>query len=217
MSRKIAIVEDEAELASLLEYNLTRHGYRAQCSAGRGTRSRNWRTWKPDLIVLDVMLPEIDGFDLCRQIRAVGRAGPHPGAVPDRAVGRSGPRAGTGNRRRRLHDQAVQPARAGGAGQGAPAARRDGRRSPSVVESGPFRLDRTARRAVPERPGTGADLHRVQAAGILPDPPAAAHTAASSCSTRSGASSVTSRRARWMCTCGACASRSRSSPTTRGT
>ncbi|HWQ55595.1 MAG TPA: response regulator transcription factor [Bryobacteraceae bacterium] len=69
MSRKIAIVEDEAELASLLEYNLSRHGYQLQLLPGARGTLRELETWKPDLIVLDVMLPEIDGFDLCRQIR----------------------------------------------------------------------------------------------------------------------------------------------------
>ena len=76
MAKKIAIVEDEAELASLLDYNLSRHGYQARILSGARDTLRELEGWKPDLIVLDVMLPEIDGFDLCRQIRqsaVVGR------------------------------------------------------------------------------------------------------------------------------------------------
>src|SRR5215471_1577488 len=69
MAKKIAIVEDEAELASLLEYNLTRQGYLAQILTGvKGTLKRLEQS-RPDLILLDVMLPETDGFELCRKIR----------------------------------------------------------------------------------------------------------------------------------------------------
>ncbi|MFN7995084.1 MAG: response regulator transcription factor [Bryobacteraceae bacterium] len=72
MAKKIAIVEDEAELAALLEYNLTRSGYLAHVLPGvRGT-IKELESWKPDLIVLDVMLPGDDGFELCRQIRHSG-------------------------------------------------------------------------------------------------------------------------------------------------
>jgi two-component system phosphate regulon response regulator PhoB len=73
MSRKIAVVEDEAELAALIEYNLTRGGFDVKVLNGTGHTLRELETWQPDLIVLDVMLPEQDGFDLCRQIRQTGK------------------------------------------------------------------------------------------------------------------------------------------------
>ncbi len=69
MAKRIAIVEDEAELAALVEYNLERNGFHARILAGGKGTLAELETWKPDLIVLDVMLPDIDGFDLCRQIR----------------------------------------------------------------------------------------------------------------------------------------------------
>ena len=69
MPKRIAIVEDEAELASLIEYNLTRHGYEAEVLPGSEGTLRTLEQAKPDLILLDVMLPETDGFELCRQIR----------------------------------------------------------------------------------------------------------------------------------------------------
>jgi two-component system phosphate regulon response regulator PhoB len=69
MPKKIAIVEDEAELAALIEYNLVRHGYEAQLLAGSKGTLRALEQAKPDLILLDVMLPDLDGFELCRQIR----------------------------------------------------------------------------------------------------------------------------------------------------
>ncbi len=69
MGKRIAIVEDEAELASLIEYNLSRQGYLAQIMPGARGTFKELESWKPDLILLDVMLPDSDGFELCRQIR----------------------------------------------------------------------------------------------------------------------------------------------------
>ncbi|MBZ5584855.1 MAG: response regulator, partial [Acidobacteriia bacterium] len=76
MPKRIAIVEDEAELASLLEYNLSRQGYETQVFGGVRGALKALEQWKPDLVLLDVMLPDLDGFELCRQIRrssALGR------------------------------------------------------------------------------------------------------------------------------------------------
>ena len=69
MPKRIAIVEDEAELASLIDYNLTRQGYQVQILGGSRGTLKSLEQWKPDLILLDVMLPETDGFELCRLIR----------------------------------------------------------------------------------------------------------------------------------------------------
>jgi len=69
MPKRIAIVEDEAELASLIDYNLSRHGYQTLVLNGSKGTFRSLEQARPDLILLDVMLPELDGFDLCRQIR----------------------------------------------------------------------------------------------------------------------------------------------------
>ena len=69
MPKRIAIVEDEAELASLIEYNLGRQGYEAQVFPGAKGTLKALEQWKPDLLLLDVMLPDVDGFELCRQVR----------------------------------------------------------------------------------------------------------------------------------------------------
>ena len=69
MPKRIAIVEDEAELAALIDYNLSRNGYEAQVLGGAKGTLKALENSKPDLILLDVMLPEVDGFELCRQIR----------------------------------------------------------------------------------------------------------------------------------------------------
>ena len=69
MPKRIAIVEDEAELAALIDYNLTRQGYLTQLLSGSQSTLQTLEQFKPDLVLLDVMLPEMDGFELCRQIR----------------------------------------------------------------------------------------------------------------------------------------------------
>lgn len=69
MPKRIAVVEDEAELSALIDYNLSRQGYQVQVLGGSKGTLKALEQWKPDLVVLDVMLPETDGFDLCRQIR----------------------------------------------------------------------------------------------------------------------------------------------------
>ena len=76
MPKRIAVVEDEIELASLIDYNLSRHGYQVQLLGGSTGTLKALEQWKPDLVILDVMLPDADGFELCRQIRhssALGR------------------------------------------------------------------------------------------------------------------------------------------------
>jgi len=73
MSKRIAVVEDEAELAALIEYNLTRSGFQSRIFGGEDGTIAALEKFQPDLIVLDVMLPGHDGFELCRRIRAGGQ------------------------------------------------------------------------------------------------------------------------------------------------
>jgi DNA-binding response OmpR family regulator len=63
------VVEDEPVLLETLEYNLTRQGYEV-CTAADGPAALEVaREEQPDLIVLDVMLPGMDGFEVCRTLR----------------------------------------------------------------------------------------------------------------------------------------------------
>ncbi|MBA3009334.1 MAG: response regulator transcription factor [Desulfobacula sp.] len=67
--KRILVIEDEAHIADGIRLNLTLQGY-GVCIARDGIEGlEQWRTWKPDLIVLDIMLPMIDGFSVLRTIR----------------------------------------------------------------------------------------------------------------------------------------------------
>ncbi len=69
MARTLLVVDDEAILRETLEYNLVRDGYRVVTAAdGREALSR-FAEERPDLVILDVMLPEMSGLDVCRAIR----------------------------------------------------------------------------------------------------------------------------------------------------
>ncbi|HSW49235.1 MAG TPA: response regulator transcription factor [Bryobacteraceae bacterium] len=68
--KKILLIEDDADLFALLKYNLEREGYALIGSqTGKGALDL-CRREKPDLIILDIMLPDSDGLEICRAVRA---------------------------------------------------------------------------------------------------------------------------------------------------
>jgi len=69
METKILVVEDDKTLLEMLEYNLDRQGYQVVKTENGRAALTLARTEKPDLIVLDVMLPGLDGFEVCRILR----------------------------------------------------------------------------------------------------------------------------------------------------
>ena len=73
MSRQsILVIEDERDILDLVDFNLTQAGYRV-IRAGDGLEGfRLARTERPDLILLDLMLPGLDGKEVCRRIRQDG-------------------------------------------------------------------------------------------------------------------------------------------------
>ncbi|MFP4418320.1 MAG: response regulator transcription factor [Chitinivibrionales bacterium] len=69
MSAKIAIIDDDPNIRELLYVNLQRRGYDA-VSEGDSTKALDViHSHMPDLVVLDVMMPEIDGWEICKIIR----------------------------------------------------------------------------------------------------------------------------------------------------
>jgi DNA-binding response OmpR family regulator len=69
MPEKILVVEDEQALQETLAYNLKRLGYEVETCGDGAAALDSARRIRPDLIVLDVMLPGIDGFEVCRILR----------------------------------------------------------------------------------------------------------------------------------------------------
>src|SRR4051812_1147148 len=68
---KIMVVEDEENIAATLKYNLVREGYEV-ATTGDGRHALSiFKQEKPDLVILDLMLPGMNGLDICRQIRQV--------------------------------------------------------------------------------------------------------------------------------------------------
>lgn len=66
----ILIVEDEQSLVDVLTYNLTREGYEVEVALDGRDGLQRARSLLPDLVVLDLMLPLIDGLEVCRRLRA---------------------------------------------------------------------------------------------------------------------------------------------------
>ena len=68
--KKIVLIEDDADLYALLQYNLEKEGFQvAGTKTGKGAIEL-CRQVQPDLVLLDIMLPDSDGLDICKQIRA---------------------------------------------------------------------------------------------------------------------------------------------------
>lgn len=66
----ILIVEDDASLAEVLDYNLSQEGYKTRVARDGLQGLREIRLHTPDLVLLDLMLPLVDGLEVCRQLRA---------------------------------------------------------------------------------------------------------------------------------------------------
>src|SRR5271166_5974304 len=66
---RILVVDDEPEAVELVEFNLKQAGYAVVTAADGAEALKKARAQTPDLIVLDVMLPEMDGFEICKTLR----------------------------------------------------------------------------------------------------------------------------------------------------
>ena len=76
MRKKILVIEDEKNIVDILVFNLIREGYDTLEAYDGATGLRLALEQDPDLILLDLMLPEMDGFEVCRRLRGEGRATP---------------------------------------------------------------------------------------------------------------------------------------------
>ena len=76
MSKKILVVEDERNIVDILTFNLIREGYETLEALDGAAGLKLALDEDPDLILLDLMLPKMDGFEVCRTLREQGRATP---------------------------------------------------------------------------------------------------------------------------------------------
>ncbi len=69
MQHKILIVEDEKKIARFLELELQHEGYEVDTAGDGRTGLEKALSWQPDLLILDLMLPELSGIEVCRRLR----------------------------------------------------------------------------------------------------------------------------------------------------
>lgn len=69
--KKILVVDDESQITRVLRRSLTAHRYSVRTAADGLSALDTFHDWKPDLIVSDLQMPEMDGIELCREIRKI--------------------------------------------------------------------------------------------------------------------------------------------------
>ncbi len=70
MSKKILVIEDDPSTLRLIKYTLQQEGYQVLIAPNGLEGLRTAKREEPDLIILDVLLPGIDGFEICHRLRA---------------------------------------------------------------------------------------------------------------------------------------------------
>ena len=76
MQRTVLIVDDEKSIVDILKFNLEKSEYKTICAYDGKEALKLAREMNPDLILLDVMLPYMDGFEVCKALRSEGSAIP---------------------------------------------------------------------------------------------------------------------------------------------
>src|SRR5699024_9771494 len=69
MAKKIVVVDDERPIADILEFNLEKEGYEVHCAYDGNDALELILEVVPDIVLLDIMLPGIDGMEVCREVR----------------------------------------------------------------------------------------------------------------------------------------------------
>ena len=90
--KKILVVDDERPISDIIKFNLTKEGYEVVTAFDGREALEQFEAEKPDLVILDLMLPELDGLEVAKEIRKTSHtpiimlswkpAGPQPGRCP---------------------------------------------------------------------------------------------------------------------------------------
>ena len=67
---QVLVVDDESDILEFVKYNLQKEGFRVATAANGKEALQEAHLLKPDLIILDIMMPEMDGVEVCRQLRS---------------------------------------------------------------------------------------------------------------------------------------------------
>ena len=113
---RVLVVDDEVNIAELISMALRYEGWQVRRPTPAPRRSPPPARLKPDAVVLDMMLPDFDGLEVLRRMRATAPS--HPGPVPHRPRRRRGPGGRPHRGRRRLRNQAVLASRRSSPGSG---------------------------------------------------------------------------------------------------
>ncbi|OYD08396.1 response regulator transcription factor [Paludifilum halophilum] len=73
MDKKVLVVDDEPSIVKLVQFNLEKEGYQVVVATDGQRALSKVKQEKPDLVVLDLMLPEVDGLEVCKQLRRENR------------------------------------------------------------------------------------------------------------------------------------------------
>ncbi|OBY77440.1 hypothetical protein BBG47_21700 [Paenibacillus sp. KS1] len=85
---KILVVDDESSIQAALVYALSREGYEVETASDGQKALEKVETFSPDVMVLDVMMPRVSGFDVCRKLDGQPRRLPIPPSWPSRFIPR---------------------------------------------------------------------------------------------------------------------------------
>ncbi|GAB6080247.1 MAG: response regulator transcription factor [Hydrogenophilus thermoluteolus] len=88
MSHKILVVDDEEAISLALEFLLQRAGYEVAVARDGVEALERIAAWRPDLVLLDIMMPGKDGFEVCQSVREMNDLTPQPKIVMLTAKGR---------------------------------------------------------------------------------------------------------------------------------